>query len=105
MEIVVITELSGRAHASIRPEDIIISRDVIRSSARNSLRGRIVEIADRGAVVYVTVRIVPGPARGGPGATAPDFIAMITRRSLEEMELREGLDVHIAFKSSAVHVF
>jgi len=35
----------------------------------------------------------------------PDFTCVITRRSLEEMELREGLEVYIAFKASAVHIF
>ena len=40
-------------------------------------------------------------AQGKP----PDFTCVITRRSLEEMELREGLEVYIAFKASAVHVF
>nr|MBC8252858.1 TOBE domain-containing protein [Ardenticatenia bacterium] len=48
---------------------------------------------DRGTVVYVTVRI------------PPDFICIATRRSLEEMELKEGMEVYIAFKASAVHVF
>lgn len=99
VEIAVVTELSGRAHASIRPEDIVLSQEPLHSSARNSFRGRIVDIADRGTVVYVTVRV--------PGAIAlrSDFICMITRRSLEEMGLREGLEVYSAFKASAVHVF
>ncbi len=97
IQIAVVTELSGRVHASIRPEDIVLSQEPLRSSARNSFRGRIVDIADRGVVVYVTVRV--------PGALRSDFICMITRRSLEEMGLREGLEVYTAFKASTVHVF
>jgi len=80
-------------HASVRPEDIVLSRQPLLSSARNAFRGQIVDISDRGTIVYITVRI------------PPDFICMITRRSLEEMELKEGMMVHIAFKASAVHVF
>jgi molybdopterin-binding protein len=93
LSIAVVTELEGPAHASIRPEEIVLSREPLLSSARNVFRGRIVAISDRGAIVYVTVRI------------PPDFVCMITRRSLEEMELREGMGVYIAFKASAVHVF
>jgi len=93
MEIAVVTGLTGQAHGSIRPEEIVISREPLRSSARNSFRGRIVNIADRGMLIYVTVHV------------PPDFTCMITRRSLEEMELREGLEVYIVFKASAVHVF
>lgn len=93
VEIVAVTELEGPVHASIRPEEVVLSREPLRSSARNAFRGQIVSISDRGTVAYVTVRI------------PPDFICMITRRSLEEMNLREGMWVHIAFKASAVHVF
>jgi len=92
-EIAAVTDLAGPRHASIRPEDILISREPLRSSARNSFRGRIVGIVDRGTFTYVTVRV------------PPDYTCMITRRSLEELELREGLEVHVAFKASAVHVF
>jgi molybdopterin-binding protein len=93
LEIAAVTELEGSVHASVRPEDIVLSREPLLSSARNTFRGQIVDISDRGTIVYITVRI------------PPDFICMITRRSLEEMELREGMRVHIAFKASAVHVF
>jgi len=93
VEIAVVTGLTGQAHGSVRPEEIVISREPLRSSARNSFRGRIVDITDRGTVVYVTVRV------------PPDFTCIITRRSLEEMELREGLEVYIAFKASAIHIF
>jgi len=93
VEIAAVTELEGSVHASVRPEDIVLSRQPLLSSARNAFRGQIMDISDRGTIVYITVRI------------PPDFICMITRRSLEEMELREGIGVHIAFKASAVHVF
>jgi len=93
LEIAAVTELEGPVHASIRPEDIVLSREPLRSSARNTFRGRVVGISNRGTVAYITVRV------------PPDFVCMITRRSLEEMRLREGMRVHIAFKASAVHVF
>ncbi len=93
LEIAVLTELSGRVHASLRPEDIVLSKAPLRSSARNVFQGRIVNIADRGTIIYVTVNV------------PPDFTCVITRTSLEEMALAEGSEVYIAFKASAVHVF
>ncbi len=96
MRVAVLTDLSGSVHASIRPEDIVLSREPLYSSMRNSFRGRIVGMVDRGALIYVTVRVPPG---------ALDFVCAVTRPSLEEMELQEGREVYIAFKASAVHVF
>ncbi|MCX7682713.1 MAG: ATP-binding cassette domain-containing protein [Anaerolineae bacterium] len=96
--IAVVTGLVGQVHGSLRPEDIIISREPFRSSVRNSFPGRITNIADRGSVIYVTVCLSEGPA-------PLELACAITRRSLEEMELREGEEVYIAFKASAVHVF
>ncbi len=93
VEVAVVTELSGRAHISVRPEEIIISREPLRSSARNAFRGRVVEVSERGALAYITVRV------------PPEFTGVVTRRSLEELALREGEEVWIAFKASAVHVF
>jgi molybdopterin-binding protein len=93
IDLAVLTDLEGPAHGSIRPEDIVLSRAPLRSSARNSFGGHIVSIVDRGAVVYVTVEV------------PPNFICAITKRSLEEMELNEGQEIHIAFKASAIHVF
>lgn len=101
LRIAVLTDLSGSVHASIRPEGIVLSREPLHSSMRNSFRGRVVGILDRGALIYVTVRV---PSDGvPPGAT--DFVCAITRPSLEEMGLEEGGEVFIAFKASAVHIF
>ena len=92
-ELVVVTDLRGKSHASVRPEDILISPEPLRSSARNSFCGTITHIADRGSTLYLTVNL------------PPDFICLVTRRSLEEMGLAEGQRVYITFKASAVHIF
>jgi len=108
IEIAVVTEREGRVHASIRPEDILISRRPLHSSARNSFQGRIVEIADRGTLIYVTVRVPFDHAVGEPvepQGRPSDFTCAITRRSLEELELTTEQEVCIAFKASAVHTF
>ncbi len=92
-ELVVTTELRGEWHASIRPEDILISHQPLTSSARNSFCGTITSVSDRGSTLYLTV-------------TLPlDFVCLVTRRSFEEMALAEGQQVYITFKASAVHIF
>jgi molybdopterin-binding protein len=93
VEVAVLTELEGDVHASLRPEDIVLSQEPLHSSARNVFHGHITEIVDRGTLIYVTVDVPPA------------FTCVITRTSLEEMALEEGAEVHIAFKASAVHVF
>lgn len=93
ISITVVGEAKGEAHLSIRPEEIVLSREPLHSSARNSFRGRITAIEDRGTLAYVAVEV------------PPVFTSVITHRSLEEMGLRVGEEVHIAFKASAVHLF
>jgi molybdopterin-binding protein len=93
VEIAVLTELEGDVHASLRPEDIVLSQEPLHSSARNVFRGHITEIVDRGTLIYVTVDVPPA------------FTCVITRTSLEEMTLKQGAEVSIAFKASAVHIF
>jgi len=92
-EFEVVTELRGRLHASLRPEDVLVSREPLVSSARNSLRGTITHIADRGATLYLTVR------------TPLEFSCLVTRHSFEELDLAEGGEVYVTFKASAVHIF
>jgi molybdopterin-binding protein len=93
VELEVVTELRGRFHCSVRPEDILISREPLISSARNCLRGTITGIDDRGSTLYLTV------------STPADFVCLVTRHSYQELGLKEREEVHITFKASAVHVF
>ena len=84
---------SGDAFVSVRPEEILISKQPFRSSARNSLKGKIARIVNSGATAKITVD------------TGVPFNVMITRQSLENMELKEGITAFITFKASAVHIF
>ena len=92
-ELIVVTDLRGKLHASVRPEDILISAEPLRSSARNSFCGTVTSITDKGSTLYLTVTL------------PPDFICLVTRRSFEEMGLAQGQEVYITFKASAVHIF
>jgi len=92
-ELAIVTELKGKLHASVRPEDILVSTEPLHSSARNSFGGVITHVADRGSTLYLTVNL------------PPDFICLVTRRSFDEMELGEGKKVYITFKATAIHIF
>ncbi len=92
-KLIAVAQADGMAHCSIRPEDILISIEPLRSSARNSFEGVITDIVDRSSVLYVTVSV------------PPNFTCMVTRQSFAELELRKGVRVWITFKASAIHVF
>lgn len=82
----------GRATIYIAPEDIIVSLGTIKSSARNSFKGRIVGVEDLDSVVRLKVE------------AGRIFTVQITRRSLIEMGLNIGKDVYLTFKASSVQL-
>jgi tungstate transport system ATP-binding protein len=76
----------------INPQDIILSKSALASSARNVFKGRIIEIYDLGTLAKLKVDI------GKP------FTVQITKRSFSEMALNLNAEVFIAFKASSVQV-
>ncbi|MDP3286599.1 MAG: TOBE domain-containing protein, partial [Desulfobacterales bacterium] len=78
----------------LRPEDITLWKreSAPQSSARNRLQGRIHKLMPQGPLVRVEVDC------GFP------VLALITRASAREMQLKEGLDVTASFKATAVHL-
>jgi tungstate transport system ATP-binding protein len=84
----------GSVAAILRPEDIIVSREPVRSSARNRLAGKVAAVDDLGLVVILRVECGDLSLR-----------VTITRQSLEELGIRLGEDVQLTFKASAVLVF
>lgn len=85
--------LEGEVHVTLRPEDIIISRAQISSSARNSLKGEVIGVIEKGPVIYVT-------ADCGIPVTAA-----ITRESLREMNITIGDEIFMTFKAHNVNIF
>jgi molybdopterin-binding protein len=73
---------SGNAFVSVRSEDILVSRKEVDTSARNSYRGEIAGIIDRGAIVKMVVDV------GIP------FVVVITKKSFEDINLEIGKEVH-----------
>lgn len=84
----------GAAHAVIRGGDVTISRELsAHSSARNTLRGRVVEVATAGILSRVTLDV-----HGLP------LVAIITASAVAELELAVGVEVLASVKASAVHL-
>jgi len=81
---------SGKISVFIRPEDIILSKTQLKSSARNVFEGKIIEILDLGSTVRL--RIDAGK----------QFVVQITKRSFIEMQLNLSSKVFVAFKASSV---
>ena len=82
--------VEGRVSIHVRPQDIILSKDWIETSARNQFRGPIVGVEEKNGVVLVSVDV------------GTVFRAQITRKSFDEMGLFLGLEVNISFKASSV---
>jgi len=96
IELVVLTERQGAAVLIVPPDDIVVSRAPLESSARNTLTGRVVRIAERGhdsGGVAVTVDV------------GTDLTATVTHAAVRELSLAPGDTVVLSFKASAVRVF
>jgi len=89
----VVCDRSGPATLAIPPEEIVLSREPLHSSARNSLPGRVVRIAEQGAAVRVTLD------------TGVELVALVTRRSVEEMGIALGTRLFASFKTVAIRIF
>jgi molybdopterin-binding protein len=88
----VVAEREGPSHAVIRPEDIVLSLTHHPGSARNHIDGRVVRLERSGPVTLVHLDV------GRP------LIASLTTASVEEMGLRSGISVIVAFKATAIYL-
>jgi len=88
-----VAKAKEKVYFVVRPEDIILSRAPVYSSARNCYLGKVTKIVNRGAVVYIVTDI------------GEEMTAMITKASFEEMNVKEGDSLYLIFKASAVHLF
>ena len=89
----VVTDRSGPATLAIPPDEIILSREPLHSSARNCLPARVVRIGEQGAAVRVTLD------------AGVELVSLVTRRSLDELGIVIGAVVYASFKTVAIRVF
>ncbi|MDI6805299.1 MAG: ABC transporter ATP-binding protein [Candidatus Bathyarchaeia archaeon] len=92
VEVAATSRCQGKVSVFISPEDIILSKNPFVSSARNILKGKIVEISDLGSIVRLKVDV------GKP------FTVQITKSSFNEMKLNLNSEVYITFKASSVQI-
>lgn len=94
LELQVFTDRSGPVTLAIPPEDIVVSRAPLRSSARNQFAGRVTRISDDGRG-GVTLRVDVGT----------ELTVRITRAALEDLNLTLDSPVVLSIKTMAVRVF
>ena len=82
----------GSARISIRPEDILLSKTPVESSANNTLEGIVTEIYETSGGVKVLLYV------GVPLAV------LITRQSAEKLGVRAGERFYAIFKAMSIQV-
>ncbi len=92
-DITVNTKLEGKACISIRPENILLSRESVDTEDNNCLEGTVLNIIDRGTITHIKVDV------------PPEFTCLALRRSLKELNLTESDRIFLIFGISDVNVF
>jgi len=77
----------------IPPQDVIISKRTILSSARNTLKGRVLKVEEVNSTTLLTVDV------------GVEIVAQITRNSLKDFDIKIGDSVYVTFKASSVSVY
>jgi tungstate transport system ATP-binding protein len=93
LQIILTEAIENARHASIKPEDIVLSTEALKSSMRNHFHGRVVMIAEEMGRVRVNVDI---------GVV---FQVLITYQALAELKIKLGDRLWVNFKSNSVVVF
>jgi tungstate transport system ATP-binding protein len=92
VQIEITKQKKGTTTVFITPQDIILSKTAMDSSARNVFKGKITEITDLDSLVKLKVDV------GKP------FTVQITKRSFNDMGLCLNSEAFITFKASSVQV-
>ncbi len=93
VELVSTARIDGPARAVIRPENIFISTEPVRTSARNQLTGLVVSVEKTGRTFAVEAEF-----------DGLRLTSLVTQQSLQELEIRVGARVYFSFKASSLHL-
>jgi molybdate/tungstate transport system ATP-binding protein len=90
-EVCALTDIKdGEVDVYVRPENIVLSKARLKSSARNVFKGKVVKMTNLGPVLNVELD--------------NGLKVFLTRQSAEEMKLKPGVGVCASFKATATHV-
>ena len=81
---------SGTVYAFLRPENIILSKQPIETSARNVLPSRVEKVTQLGRIYQIHMNT--------------GLSAVVTHQSVEELGLEPGVELYASFKATAVHL-
>ena len=89
-----ISDLSSgeKVYACIRAEEVTLALSQAPSSARNTFPGQITRVVSTGPLARVRIDC------GFP------LVALVTKRSVEELDLQSGKEVYASFKATGVHI-
>ncbi len=87
------TELRGKVRISIHPDDIILSKEPMVSSAKNNYKGKVIDIIEDNTSVKIILDI------GIP------ISAIITKKSFYTMNIKRGQELFVIFKTMSVKVY
>jgi tungstate transport system ATP-binding protein len=76
----------------IRPEDVVLSRYLETTSARNNFKAKIINIDPWGLEYKLNLDC------------GFDLAASVTKQSLENLDLKIGEEIFVSFKATAIHV-
>ncbi len=85
-------EYKEKIKFGFRPEHVVIFKEKPKSSIQNIFEGKIVEIISEGSIVKLIIDI------------GIRIVALITRRSLEELNLRIGSEIFVGIKSTSIRI-
>jgi molybdopterin-binding protein len=88
-----ISDHTGNVRVFVPPQDILVSREPILSSARNTFRGTITEIQSEGDITFLTADI------GVP------MLVQLTKKSADALGAARGQELTVTFKASSARIY
>lgn len=83
--------IGEKVYILIKPDDIILTLSQDITSARNTFRGRIIAVTQIGPLTHIKADC------GFP------LLAVVTRRSAQELGFTAGREIYASFKATAIH--
>jgi molybdate/tungstate transport system ATP-binding protein len=86
--------VENKRYVAIRPEDIMITRNVAFGNDINAFQSKVLGVTDRGPYYEVSVQ-----------TDDVIFSVMLSKNDFFKLELQKGIDIHLSIQPSAIHVF